>query len=116
MKFIIVIMAIALIFMGLYIASLKQDVDQLYTRVSELEIGDGKAWTKINDIEKKYDLLIKAMQTLSDNVDEDLKLQNKARMQDSLKFHQRLAYCENWIHKVNMAQKKIQEAKHAHKD
>ena len=111
MKWAILILFIAAFVICVKLAWICDDLDQIYYRLNLLDIAKDKTWKKFNNIDLESEQFKRALEAVDKNASEDMKKEANQRRKDFLKLHQRIAYCENWIHLVNINQKKYRERK-----
>ncbi len=105
MKWAILILFVAAFVICVKLAWICDDLDQIYYRLNLLDIAKDKTWKKFNNMDLESEQFKRALEAVDKNASEDMKKEANQRRKDFLKLHQRIAYCENWIHAVNINQK-----------
>lgn len=105
MKWAILILFVAVFVICVKIAWICDDLDQIYYRLNLLDIAKDKTWKKFNNMDLESEQFKKALEAVEKNASEDTGKEADQRRKDFLKLHQRITYCENWIHAVNINQK-----------
>lgn len=111
MKWEILILFVAVLVICVKLIWICNNLDQIYYRLNIIEIAKDKTLKKFNNMDLESEQFKRALEAVDRNASEDTNKEADQRRKDFLKLHQRITYCENWIHAVNINQKKYRERK-----
>lgn len=111
MKWEILILFIAVLVICVKLIWICNNLDQIYYRLNIIEIAKDKTLKKFNNMDLESEQFKRALEVVEKNASEDTNKEADQRRKDFLKLNQRITYCENWIHAVNINQKKYRERK-----